>query len=337
MCGGITLGEKMTTVTMRQMLEAGVHFGHQVRFWNPKMAPYIFGIKSKIHIIDLEKTLPMYKHAVNFLGSVAAKKGKILFVGTKQQARALVRAEAERCRMPYVDFRWLGGMLTNYKTIRQSLKRLKELEDLRDSATFVRLAKKEALSIMREITKLERSLGGIRDMGGLPDALFVLDVGHEKIAVTEAAKLKIPIVGIVDTNNIPDNIDYIIPGNDDSIRAIKLYLQGVADAIIDARGSIIDEEVIAEKEDTEKKFGGKSLQPKKKVFKRGAHAKSDNESEASKGKSHADLKPKGHKSKAGPKVMVTKVKRENVAALSKSTKEETVVEKLPAEVDVKSE
>lgn len=190
-----------SNITIRQMLEAGVHFGHQVRFWNPKMAPYIFGIKSKIHIIDLEKTLPLYKHAVNFLSSVAAKKGKILFVGTKNQARVLIRDEAKRCHMPYVDFRWLGGMLTNYKTIRQSLKRLKELEDLRDSQTFSRLPKKEALSIMREITKLEKSLGGVREMGGLPDAVFVIDVGNEKIAVSEASKLKIPIVGIVDTNN----------------------------------------------------------------------------------------------------------------------------------------
>ena len=320
----------MSTVTMRQMLEAGVHFGHQVRYWNPKMAPYIFGTKSKIHIIDLEKTLPLYKHAVNFLSSVAAKKGKILFVGTKQQARSLVRAEAERCRMPYVDFRWLGGMLTNYKTIRQSLKRLKELEDLRDSATFVRLAKKEALSIMRDITKLERSLGGIRDMGGLPDALFVLDVGHEKIAVTEALKLKIPIVGIVDTNNIPDGIDYIVPGNDDSIRAIKLYLEGVADAIIDARSSIIDEEVVAEKEDKEKKFGGKALMPKKKVFKRGARVKGEEGSESD--------KPKAHRGKTNHNVTVTKVKKESALAASESKATKVLAEKSAADFsDVKSD
>lgn len=258
----------MTDITMRQMLEAGVHFGHQIRYWNPKMAPYIFGAKSKIHIIDLEKTLDMYNQAVNFLGSVAAKRGKILFVGTKQQASDLIREEAQRCQMPYVDYRWLGGMLTNYKTIRQSLKRLKELEDLRDSPSFVRITKKEALSIMREITKLDRVLGGIRNMGGLPDAIFVIDVGHENIAICEAAKLKIPIVGIVDTNNSPNAIDYIIPGNDDSVRAIKLYLQGIADAIIDARSHIVAEEVIAERED--KKFGKKVLSPKKKVFKRKA-------------------------------------------------------------------
>lgn len=256
----------MTDITMRQMLEAGVHFGHQVRYWNPKMAPYIFGTKSKIHIINLEKTLDLYKQAVNFLSSVAGKKGKILFVGTKQQARNLVREEALRSQMPFVDYRWLGGMLTNYKTIRQSLKRLKELEDLRDSPTFARITKKEALSIMREITKLDRVLGGIRKMGGLPDAIFVIDVGHENIAVSEAAKLKIPIVGIVDTNNSPDGIDYVIPGNDDSIRAIKLYLKGIGDAIVDARSHIVEEEVISEKED--KKPGKKVLLPKKKVFKR---------------------------------------------------------------------
>ncbi|CAL7963966.1 30S ribosomal protein S2 [Gammaproteobacteria bacterium] len=258
----------MTDITMRQMLEAGVHFGHQVRYWNPKMASYIFGIKSKIHIINLEKTLELYKQAINFLSSVAGKRGKILFVGTKQQARSLIREEAQRCQMPYVDYRWLGGMLTNYKTIRQSLKRLKELEDLRDSPTFARITKKEALSIMREITKLDRVLGGIRKMGGLPDAVFVIDVGHENIAVSEASKLKIPIVGIVDTNNSPDGIDYVIPGNDDSIRAIKLYLQGIGDAIVDARSHIIEEEIIAEKED--KKLGKKVLPPKKKVFKRKA-------------------------------------------------------------------
>ena len=258
----------MTDITMRQMLEAGVHFGHQVRYWNPKMASYIFGIKSKIHIINLEKTLELYKQAVNFLSSVAGKRGKILFVGTKQQARSLIREEAQRCQMPFVDYRWLGGMLTNYKTIRQSLKRLKELEDLRDSPNFARITKKEALSIMREITKLDRALGGIRKMGGLPDAVFVIDVGHENIAISEASKLKSPIVGIVDTNNSPDGIDYVIPGNDDSIRAIKLYLQGIGDAIVDARSHIIEEEVIAEQED--KRLGKKVLLPKKKVFKRKA-------------------------------------------------------------------
>ncbi len=335
--------------TIRQMLEAGVHFGHQIRFWNPKMAPYIFGAKSKIHIIDLEKTLPMYKHAVNFLSSVAAKKGKILFVGTKHQARSLVREEAIRCRMPYVDFRWLGGMLTNYKTIRQSLKRLKELEDLRDSQTFARISKKEALSIMREITKLEKSLGGVREMGGLPDAVFVIDVGNEKIAVSEASKLKIPIVGIVDTNNSPDGIDYIIPGNDDSIRAIGLYLRGIVDAIIDARSHIIEEEVVAEKEDNEKKGGKKYPVPKKKVFKRKAVAEHDDagvkgaEVEKVSEEPKAKVQAHAHKGKAhpAPKVTVTKIKRENAPKQSEESKpreDKSLAEQLAKNLgDVKTE
>lgn len=257
----------MTNINISQMLEAGVHFGHQMRFWNPKMAKYIFGAKNKIHIINLEKTLPLYNDAVNFLSGIAAKKGKILFVGTKHQARNLIKDEAKRCRMPYVDFRWLGGMLTNYKTIRVSLKRLQELEALRDSHTFSRFTKKEALCVSREIEKLEKNFGGIRDMGGLPDAIFVIDVGHEKIAVSEASKLKIPVVGIVDTNNYPDNISYVIPGNDDAIRAISLYLKGISDAIIDARKNFIDE--ITEKEIQNKKNGmKKGIVPKKKIFKK---------------------------------------------------------------------
>jgi small subunit ribosomal protein S2 len=279
----------MTNITMRQMLEAGVHFGHQVRYWNPKMAPYIFGTRNKIHIINLEKTMQLYHQAVNFLSSVAGRKGKILFVGTKPQARELIRAEAQRCRMPYVDYRWLGGMLTNYKTIRQSLKRLKDLEELRDGQTFARLAKKEMLSVVREITKLEKSLGGIRDMGGLPDAVFVIDVGHEKIAVSEASKLKIPIVGIVDTNNSPDGIDYIIPGNDDSIRAIKLYLQDIVDAIVAARSQIVEEAVIAEKEE---KKSAKKLppKPKKKVFTKTKAEEGSTEENHAADKKHADAK-----------------------------------------------
>ena len=229
------------------------------------MKPYIFCTRNKVHIINLDKTIAYYRHAVNFISSVAAKNGKILFVGTKQQAKDLVRTEAQRCQMPYVDDRWLGGMLTNYKTIRQSLKRLQELEMLRDSPTFAQMTKKEALAVMREITKLERSLGGVREMGGLPDAIFVIDVGNEHIAVTEAIKLKIPIVGIVDTNNDPDGIDYVIPGNDDSIRAIKLYLQGMVDAIIAARAPIIEQEAAIKKEE---KVVKKPAPVKKKVVKR---------------------------------------------------------------------
>lgn len=227
----------MTNVTMRQMFEAGVHFGHRTRHWNPKMEGYIYGARDKVHIINLEQTLPLYLEAMNYLGSLAAKRAKVLFVGTKRAAQSIIREQAQRCGMPYVDHRWLGGMLTNYRTVRQSIKRLKELETMSQDGTFARLSKKEALQLTRELAKLERSLGGIKDMAGLPDALFVIDVGYEDIAIAEARKLGIPIVGIVDTNNSPDEIDYIIPGNDDAIRAINLYVTGAADAIIAGKES----------------------------------------------------------------------------------------------------
>jgi small subunit ribosomal protein S2 len=228
----------MSAITMRQMLEAGVHFGHQTRYWNPKMGPYIFGQRNKIHIINLEKTLPLFKEAVNFLGTLSANGGKILFVGTKRSARDAVREEAERCGMPFVNHRWLGGMLTNYKTIKQSIKRLKELEAMfEDGSVERRFSKKEALGLRREKDKLELSLGGIKNMEGLPDVLFVVDTGHEKIAINEAIKLGIPVVGVVDTNNDPDGVDYVIPGNDDAIRAIQLYTQGVSAAVLEGRAS----------------------------------------------------------------------------------------------------
>jgi len=227
----------MTDVSMRQMLEAGVHFGHQTRFWSPKMGPYIFGARNKIHIINLEKTLPMYRDAVNFLGSVAAARGKILFVGTKRQAGRIVREEAIRCNSPYVDHRWLGGMLTNFKTVKNSIARLVELDEMSVEGATRGLTKKESLMLERERTKLDRSLSGIREMKGLPDALFVIDVDHERIAVSEAKKLGIPVVGVCDTNSSPDGIDYPIPGNDDAIRAIRLYLKGAADAILEARAA----------------------------------------------------------------------------------------------------
>lgn len=262
----LTRRKKMTNITMQELFEAGVHFGHQTRYWNPKMAPYIFGVKHNIHIINLEKTLPLYKDAINFLGSVAAKRGKILFVGTKHAARDTIREEAERCGMPYINNRWLGGTLTNYKTVRQSIKHFKELEAKRDSEEFARLTKKEALNLIREISKLERSLKGIKDMGGLPDALFVIDVGYEKIAISEARKLKIPIVAILDTNRNPDDIDYIIPGNDDSFAAISLYTKHIADAIIEATSNLPIETIIAEKE--AKKTTKKLPKAKKKVFTR---------------------------------------------------------------------
>ncbi|MDH5784988.1 MAG: 30S ribosomal protein S2 [Chromatiales bacterium] len=227
----------MASVTMRQMLEAGVHFGHQTRYWNPKMAPFIFGDRNKIHIINLEKSLPLYNDAMNFISKLASKKGSVMFVGTKRQAGEIIRQEAERAGMPFVNHRWLGGMLTNFKTVKQSIKRLKELEAMDADGSLDRLTKKEALMRRREMEKLERSLGGIKDMGGLPDAMFVIDVGHEKIAVSEAKKLGIPVIAVVDTNCSPDGIDYPVPGNDDSIGAITLYAQGVADAILEGKAS----------------------------------------------------------------------------------------------------
>lgn len=227
----------MATTSMRQMLEAGVHFGHQTRYWNPKMAQYIFGERNKIHIVNLERTLPLFNDAMNFIGSLAARKGTILFVGTKRAARDAIREEAARCGMPYVDTRWLGGMLTNFKTIKQSIKRLKELETMQSDGSIERFNKKEGLMLRREMEKLDRSLGGIKNMPNLPDAMFVIDVGHEKIAITEAAKLGIPVVGVVDTNNNPDGVDYVIPGNDDAIRAVQLYVQGAAQAVLDGRGT----------------------------------------------------------------------------------------------------
>ncbi len=228
----------MPGVSMRQMLEAGVHFGHQTRFWNPKMAPFIFGERNKIHIINLEKTQPLYVEAANFVKGVIADGGKALFVGTKRSAREAVQKEAERCGMPYVNQRWLGGMLTNFKTIRQSIKRLTELTELSTSGALEKRGKKEATQLRREMDKLERSLGGIKQMESLPDVLFVIDVGHERIAVHEARKLGIPVVAIVDTNCSPEGIDYVIPGNDDAMRAIQLYSVGIADAVIEGKASV---------------------------------------------------------------------------------------------------
>jgi small subunit ribosomal protein S2 len=233
-------------VTMREMLEAGVHFGHQTRYWNPKMEPFIFGHRNKIHIVNLERTLEMYNSAVSFVKRLAANKGTILFVGTKRQAREIVREEATRCGAPYVDYRWLGGMLTNYKTVKQSIKRLKDMDQMVIDGSIERLVKKEALRYQRELAKLERSLGGIKDMNGLPDALFIIDVGYQKGAVQEANKLGIPVVAVVDSNNSPEGIAYVIPGNDDSSRAIRLYARGMADAILDGRSQVITEIVTDE-------------------------------------------------------------------------------------------
>ena len=229
------------SVTMREMLEAGVHFGHQTRFWNPRMAPYIFGHRNKIHIINLEKTLEMYQEAAKFARQLAANKGSILFVGTKRQAREIVREEATRSGSPFVDYRWLGGMLTNFKTVKQSIKRLHEMEQMVEDGTMEKLSKKESLTYSREMAKLDRSLGGIKNMNGLPDALFIIDVGFQKIAVEEANKLGIPVIGVVDTNHSPEGVDYIIPGNDDASRAVRLYARGIADAILEGRAQIVNE------------------------------------------------------------------------------------------------
>jgi len=229
----------MANVTMREMLEAGVHFGHQTRYWNPKMAPYIFGDRNKIHIINLEKTLPLYQEAINYLGKVVADGGRVLFVGTKRAARQAIAEEATRCGMPYVDHRWLGGMMTNFRTVKQSIRRLKDLEKQEEDGTTQKLVKKEALMLHREKEKLNRSLAGIKNMERLPSVMFVIDVGFEKIAIQEARKLGIPVVGVVDTNNDMRGCDYIIPGNDDAIRAIRLYLKGAADAILDAKATSV--------------------------------------------------------------------------------------------------
>ncbi|MDR3412111.1 MAG: 30S ribosomal protein S2 [Formivibrio sp.] len=232
------------SVSMRQMLEAGVHFGHQTRYWNPKMAPFIFGARNKIHIINLEKSLPMFEDALKFVRRLSANKGTILFVGTKRQAREIVAEEAQRAGAPFVDHRWLGGMLTNYKTVKQSIKRLTEIQAILIDENNG-YGKKELLDMSREVEKLERSLGGIKDMGGLPDAIFVIDTGYQKGTVVEAKKLGIPVIGVVDTNNNPDGIDYVIPGNDDSSRAIRLYARGVADAVLEGRSQAVQEIVEA--------------------------------------------------------------------------------------------
>jgi small subunit ribosomal protein S2 len=237
------------SITMRQMLEAGVHFGHQTRYWNPKMAPFIFGHRNKIHIINLEKTLAMYQDALKFTRKLASNRGMLLFVGTKRQAREIVREEAQRCTMPFVDHRWLGGMLTNFKTVKQSIKRLKEMEQLQQEGGFERISKKEALGLTREMQKLQRSLGGIKDLNALPDALFVIDVGYQKGAIAEAQKLGIPVIGVVDTNHSPEGIDYIIPGNDDSSRAIRLYARGMADAVLEGRTQSLEEVAAASRDE----------------------------------------------------------------------------------------
>lgn len=243
----------MARVSMRDLLEAGVHFGHQKRYWNPKMSEFIFGARNDIHIINLEKTVPALNEALDFVASVAQKKNKVLFVGTKRSASKIVKEEASRAGMPYVDKRWLGGMLTNYKTIRQSIRRLRDLEEQSTDGTFAKLTKHEALTRQRLLEKLESSLGGIKDMGGLPDVILIVDVDHEKIAVTEAKTLGIPVIAIVDTNSNPDNVDYLIPGNDDAIRSVRLFLSSFADAILEAKGqnNVVESDFVEVAEDAE--------------------------------------------------------------------------------------
>jgi small subunit ribosomal protein S2 len=232
------------SVSMREMLEAGVHFGHQTRFWNPKMAPYIYGHRNKIHIINLEKTQPLFEEAMKFIRQLASRRGTILMIGTKRQAREVIALEAQRCRMPFVDQRWLGGMMTNFKTVKGSLKKLKDMQATKEAGTDA-MIKKEALLFDRELVKLEKDIGGIQDMGALPDAMFVIDVGYHKIAVAEAKKLGIPVIGIVDTNHSPLGIDYVIPGNDDSAKAVALYARAVADAVLEGKANATNEVVQA--------------------------------------------------------------------------------------------
>jgi small subunit ribosomal protein S2 len=238
---------------MRQMLEAGVHFGHQTRFWNPKMAPFIFGHRNKIHIINLEKSLPMFQEATKFVKQLTAKRGTVLMVGTKRQAREIVSAEAQRAGVPFVDQRWLGGMLTNFKTVKTSIKRLKDMK-VQQEAGLDAMSKKEQLMFSRELDKLEKDIGGIQDMNTLPDAIFVIDVGYHKIAILEAKKLGIPLIGVVDSNHSPEGIDYVIPGNDDSSKAVTLYARGIADAILEGRANAVEDVVKAVSAETDDEF-----------------------------------------------------------------------------------
>ncbi len=313
----------MSKVTMRQMLEAGVHFGHQTRFWHPKMRSYIFGSRSKTHIINLEHTLPLFNDAMNFLGKLAQNKGKILFVGTKRQAGDIIREEATRCDMPYVNHRWLGGMLTNYKTVKHSIERLRELETVLDEGGAEKLNKKEVLGLSRERAKLDRSLAGIKDMPGLPDAVFIIDVGHEYIAVSEARKLHIPVVAVVDTNCKPDGVDYVIPGNDDAIRAIRLYAQAAADAILEGKKLIADAQQASEDEYVEvdeetavkvvkKKTTKKAATVAKKVAKKKVTVKKATDEPAKKEVAEKTEKKEASEESSGKKVTEKTEKKEAV-------------------------
>jgi small subunit ribosomal protein S2 len=318
----------MSNVTMREMLEAGVHFGHQTRYWNPSMAPYLFGQRNKIHIINLEKSLPLYEDAMNFVGKMAARRGTILFVGTKRAAQSIVQAEAERCGMPYVNRRWLGGLLTNFKTVRGSINRLKEIETMQTDGSFERINKKEQLMLRRELDKLKANLSGIKDMKGIPDAIFIVDVGYENIAVSEAVKLGIPVIGVVDSNNSPKGVDYVIPGNDDAIRSITLYAKGVADAILESKQSVAhlgggeDSDDLVEIDET-----GAPVEPaeeavaKPKVAKKTTKKKVAKKVEAEEGEADdsATASKKKAKKKAAAKKKVAKKKTAAKKKVSKKT------------------
>jgi small subunit ribosomal protein S2 len=325
----------MTKVSMKDMLQAGVHFGHRTQYWNPKMAPYIFGARNSVHIINLEKTMTLFEEAMNFISKLGAKKSKILFVGTKRAAQKIIVEEATRCGMPYVNHRWLGGMLTNYKTIRQSIRRLKELSETLHSDKIQQLKKKEVLTLQRNHDKLEKSIGGIQKMGGLPDALFVVDANYEDIAITEARCLKIPVIAIVDTNTNPDNLDYLIPGNDDSIGAIQLYAKAVADAILEARAHLGDDYVeVGEESSVDVPKGGAKAKPKavtrKKAVVSAPEKKAPLKSQAPKEekpvaeKKATKAKPAAEKNEAKPAIKkAVKPATEKKAATTAAKKKET--------------
>ncbi len=347
----------MSNVSMRQMLEAGVHFGHQTRYWNPKMSPFIFGERNKIHIINLERSLPMFQEAQGFVQKIVSDGGKVLFVGTKRSARDSVREEADRCGMPYVSQRWLGGMLTNFKTIRQSIKRLFDLEAMEEAGTFEQMTKKEVLGLRREKEKLDRSLGGIKHMNSLPDVLFVVDIGHENIALKEAAKLGIPVVGVVDTNCSPEEIDYPIPGNDDAMRAIRLYAAGMADAVIEGKATApeanigedefveVDEEGHAKKAAAKKapakKAAGKKAPAKKAAAKKAPAKKAEKAAEEAPAKAEkaAEEAPaKAEKAAEEAPAKAEKAEKEAPAKAEKAEKEAPAkAEKAEKEVPAKAE
>ena len=322
----------MSDLSMKEMLEAGIHFGHQTRYWNPKMADYLFGHRNKIHIINLEKTLPLFQEALNFVGKLAAKRGTVLFVGTKQAAQQIIKEEAQRCEMPYVNLRWLGGLLTNYQTVKQSIKRLQELEEKKAAGGMEKMSKKETLHMERELEKLERNLSGIKDMNGWPDALFVLDVGYEDIAVSEARKLKIPIVGVVDSNNNPDGIDYVIPGNDDAIRSIRFYAREIADAIIAGRVSVAH---LGEGRDKEEFVELDADDAPVAVKKEGAAGKRTTTKKKKKKVAAADAKVKGDE-KAADKPSAPKVKTQTKAGAKAAGKPSAPKAKAPAKGDEKA-